>query len=80
MNNKLISKTLLAGLALAVAAVGLFLVLWFALGNLEPFLRLFLSVCVPPALIAAVLGVYILSTRHRAPSAMPRVPTDDTQP
>lgn len=80
MDNKLISKTVIAGLVIAGAAIGLFFVLWFALVSLEPFLRLFLSVCVPPALMAGVIGVYILSTRHRPPDSPVTPPTDDTQP
>jgi len=80
VDNKLISKTVIGGLVIASAAIGLFFVLWFALVSLEPFLRLFLSVCVPPALMAAIIGVYILSTRHRTLDSTVSAPIDDTQP
>lgn len=80
MDNKLISKTVIAGLVIAGVAIGLFFVLWLALASLEPFLRLFLSVCVPPALMAGFIGVYILTTRHRNPNTSASVPTDETQP
>ena len=80
VDNKLISKTVIAGLVIAAAAIGLFFILWLALASLEPFLRLFLSVCVPPALMAGVIGVYILSTRHRVAEAPVDMPTDEPQP
>lgn len=73
MNGKLVSKTLIAGGIIAAVAIGLFFVLWLALASLEPFLRLFLAVCVPPALMTGAIGLYILSTRNRqTPDASPQ--------
>lgn len=65
MNGKLVSKTIIAGGIMAAVAIGLFFVLWLSLESLEPFLRLFLAVCVPPALMTGAIGLYILSTRNR---------------
>ncbi|NWG18567.1 MAG: hypothetical protein HXY41_18245 [Chloroflexi bacterium] len=52
----------MAGVALALVGIALFLILWSVLGQLgaQPFARMLIALCVPPAIIAAILGVYIL--------------------
>jgi hypothetical protein len=57
------SKPLVAGVALAIVAVVLFLGIYIALAGTEPIIRLFVAMCVPPAVIAAVIGVYVLIAR-----------------
>lgn len=58
-----------AGISLAVGGVVLFIILWTALGalNVQTFARLLISLCLPPAIIAGVVGVYILITRPSKP-------------
>lgn len=68
----MISKTaLIAGAGLAVLGIVLFILIWVVLGNMEvaQFPRLILSVCVPPALMALLLGGYVLLVR---PSDSPK--------
>lgn len=52
---------------LAVLAIGAFIVLWNLLGSagFEDFPRLILSMCLPPAVIAIVVGIYVLIFRAR---------------
>lgn len=61
-NRNNLSKASVAGIALAVVGIILFLILWGVLGQLgaEPFTRLLIALCVPPAVIAGILGAYIL--------------------
>jgi lipopolysaccharide export LptBFGC system permease protein LptF len=62
-----LGRGLIAGFVLAVVGVGLFALLWQALGDLgfAQFPRLILAMCVPPALIAVLVGAYILIFRAR---------------
>ena len=62
-----IGRGLAMGLVLAVFGIGGFILLWNGLGSLglEQFPRLILSMCLPPAGIALVMGVYILVFRAR---------------
>ncbi|MCC6612636.1 MAG: hypothetical protein IT320_04100 [Anaerolineae bacterium] len=52
---------------LAVLAVGGFIGLWNVLGGagFEDFPRLILSMCLPPAFIAILVGIYVLVFRSR---------------
>jgi hypothetical protein len=63
-----LTPALAAGAVLAAAAVGLFVLLWLALGStgLSNAQRLFISLCVPPALLSGLIGAYILIRRPRA--------------
>ena len=58
-------RPLLIGGSLALAAVVLFILLWVIMGNagVEALPRLLVSLCVPPAIIAVVVGAYILIAR-----------------
>jgi lipopolysaccharide export LptBFGC system permease protein LptF len=56
------------GVVLATAVgVGLFFLLWQVMGDagVEQFPRLIIAMCVPPMLIAVLVGVYILIFRAR---------------
>ncbi len=57
-----LSRTLVAGIALAGLAVILFLVLWAGLGGagMEQAPRLFVSLCVPPAVVGGLLIIWVL--------------------
>jgi len=52
---------------LAVLAIGAFIGLWNLLGSagFEDFPRLILSMCLPPAVIAILVGIYVLIFRAR---------------
>ncbi len=61
-NNLPVSRMILAGTGIALAAIAVFGLVWFGLGqaNVEPLLRLSAAVCVPPAILTVVtLGVYL---------------------
>ena len=57
----------LVGAILGTLSIILFVVLWIVLGKIgaAQMLRLFLSLCVPPAIVAALFGAYILYARSR---------------
>jgi lipopolysaccharide export LptBFGC system permease protein LptF len=63
-----LSRGSIFGFVLGVLAIILFVVLWLGLGslNVSQFPRLMVSVCLPPAIIAALIGVYMLFWRPRA--------------
>lgn len=58
-----LSKPLIMGAVLAVLGVVLFLVIYIALAESEAVIRLFVAMCVPPAVIASIIGVYVLVAR-----------------
>jgi hypothetical protein len=60
-----LTRTMIAGVALAVFAIGLFLLLWFALGALgmTQATRLFAALCLPPVILGGVLLAYVLIKR-----------------
>lgn len=63
-DGKAASRVGLIGAIIGIVAIGLFMGLWILLGNanVNDFPRLIISVCVPPALMTAFLGAYILIT------------------
>lgn len=63
-----LSRGSIIGLVLAVLAIILFVVLWLVLGslNVSQFPRLMASLCLPPAAIAALIGIYMLFGRSRS--------------
>ncbi|HEX2907899.1 MAG TPA: hypothetical protein VHO69_13605 [Phototrophicaceae bacterium] len=65
LNRKALSRASILGVSLGVGAIVLFMVLWLVLGQLEveKFTRLFIALCLPPAAIAGILGVYLLVVR-----------------
>jgi lipopolysaccharide export LptBFGC system permease protein LptF len=58
---------LIVGAVLAVAGIGLFVLVWLVLGEAgaAPAPRLFSALCLPPAVIALLLGAYVLVLRGR---------------
>lgn len=63
---KTLRRFLIGGAVLAVGGIILFVLLWLALGGagVQQFPRLVLSMCVPPAVIALLLGGYFLISRR----------------
>lgn len=65
LNKGWLRRANIAGISLAVGGIILFIILWAVLGalNVQPFARLMVSLCLPPAVIAGVVGIYILVAR-----------------
>jgi hypothetical protein len=63
IEGKQLMRAGLAGLILAGVGIGLFVLIWNAFSGLSDFPRLFAAICIPPAVIAAMLGVYMLVVR-----------------
>lgn len=63
LNKNTLSRASVFGVALGAGAIVLFLILWVVLDGtgMATFQRLLLSMCVPPALIAALVGGYFLA-------------------
>lgn len=74
LNGRNLTRAGIAGAVLAVLAIVLFLVLWVVLGTfkMDAMPRLFASLCIPPAIIAGILGVYMLV---RKPKDTPNPPS-----
>ncbi len=60
-----LQRALIFGASLSILGIVLFLVLYALMSSVESAPRLFLSLCVPPAIIALILGVYVLSRSNR---------------
>ena len=56
--NLNLKSPMIAGAVLAMLGIVLFLVIYAALANSEPIARLFIALCVPPVIIAAIVGGY----------------------
>lgn len=71
MNNtsgpvrQILSKASVVGVGLSIFAILLFMVLWFVLGELglSAISRMIAALCIPPAVIAGMIGAYILWIR-----------------
>lgn len=65
LNTKNLSRATIAGALLAGGGIALFAILWIVLGNagVDQFARLITALCVPPALMAALMGGYFLLMR-----------------
>ncbi len=74
--RRALSRASIIGAVLGIGAIILFIVLWVALSgtDLSLIARILLSLCIPPALLAALMGVYLLVIRPRTGT-----PPDDPQ-
>lgn len=65
-----LSRVLILGIGLAVAAVLLFVGLWWLLGlvGMSQSVRLFTALCVPPLVLLALLGGVALARRGNSGS------------
>ncbi|MFN8528088.1 MAG: hypothetical protein U0670_05715 [Anaerolineae bacterium] len=61
-----LTRALLIGVGLSMVGIILFIVIYMALSQAQSAPRLFVSLCVPPAIIALILGVYILVARPKS--------------
>lgn len=64
-----LSQAGIAGIVLAVVGILLFIGIYFGLQSLGvgDFPRLMLALCAPPALMAVVIGAYLLLTARQTP-------------
>lgn len=58
-----LSRLWIAGAVLALVGTAFFIALYITLAEAEPVARVLISMCVPPAVIAGLIGVYILVVR-----------------
>ena len=65
MDSKRMLRASVFGVGLALFGIIAFIVLWLGLAGLENAPRLFASLCIPPVLIAGIVGVYVLVSRRR---------------
>lgn len=67
LNRRTLSRASVLGVGLSVGGIALFVILWLVLGNLglEQIPRLLISLCLPPAVMAGLIGGYILLVRPR---------------
>ena len=67
LNRRSLSRVSVLGVSLSIGGIALVVILWLVLGNLglEQFPRLFISLCLPPAVMAGLIGGYILLVRPR---------------
>lgn len=65
LNKSSLSRATIAAAGLAVAGIVLFLILWGVLGSMgfESLPRLIGALCIPPAVLAVIIGAYILIVR-----------------
>ena len=66
--HRALSRASIIGAVLGIAAIILFVILWVVLSgtSLSLIARILLSLCIPPALLAALMGAYLLVIRPRA--------------
>lgn len=69
LNKQSLSRASVVGVGLAGLGIALFLILWFVLGQsgMETLPRLIVALCVPPAVIATLIGAYVLFIRPGTP-------------
>ena len=65
LNKQNLSRATLIAVLMAVGGIGLFFGLWIALADLNQFARLMLSLCLPPAVMAALVGGYLLMVQPK---------------
>ena len=67
IDKQSLPRIAVVGAVLALLGVALFLIIWVTMGSagVEQLPRLVVSVCLPPAIIAAILGVYVLVRPNR---------------
>ena len=67
LNGRNLTRAGIVGAVLAALAIVLFIVLWLVLGTfkLDAMPRLFASLCIPPAILAGIMGVYILTRKPK---------------
>lgn len=75
LNRQSLSRASIAGLGLAIGGIVLFFVLYIVLGNMgvDALARVIVALCVPPAVMASIVGGYFLlrptpTTRVEPPS------------
>lgn len=67
LNKNNLSRATFIAVGLSVGGIVLFFILWGILGGtgMDAFARLILSLCIPPGLMAALVGGYFLLSQSR---------------
>lgn len=67
LNRSSLSRASVAGIVLAAAGIILFVILWIVLGQLgaATIARLLIALCLPPAVITGIIGVYVLAVKSK---------------
>ena len=74
LNKQNLSKATLIAAVMAVGGIALFFVIWMALADLNQFARLMLAMCVPPGVMAALVGGYLLLVQPKRAAKDKRAP------
>jgi hypothetical protein len=64
-NSGQLTKALIGGGVLALVGVGLFLLIYFGLGDMPDSTRLFTALLIPPVVIAVLVGGYYLMQKNQ---------------
>ena len=67
VNKGMLRIGLLAGIVLSLVGVGSFLAIWFGMTSIAQTPRLLMAVCIPPLIIAVLLGGFVLFARRNLP-------------
>lgn len=68
LNGRNLTRAGVAGAVLALLAIILFGILWVVLGSfkIDAMPKLFASLCIPPIILASIMGIYILTRKPKA--------------
>jgi hypothetical protein len=68
VNRRTMGRATAIGIALAAAGIALFVIVWLMLEglSLSRVPRLFIAICLPPAVIAGLIGLYVLLVKPRS--------------
>lgn len=67
IDGKMLTRAGVAGIVLAVLGIALFVGIWVLLDDVNAFPRLFAALCIPPGIIAIIVGGFFLMTRSKPP-------------
>ncbi len=67
LNQNNLSRATIIATGIAVGGIILFFIIWAVLGStgMDAFARLILSLCIPPGLMAALIGGYFLMSQSK---------------
>lgn len=69
MDSSRLAPALVIGAVLAAGGVGLFLLLWNIFSGMGELPRVVLSLCLPPAMMAVLVGGYFLARGGQKPTS-----------
>ncbi|GAB4315199.1 MAG: hypothetical protein Kow00117_07240 [Phototrophicales bacterium] len=69
ISRKALTRAAVAGVILAGIGIVLFIGIWILLDDIDALPRLFVALCIPPGVIAIILGVFFLIVRPKPPQS-----------